>query len=503
MNIIDESFKTKKVDNTKKIARIVLTSIIILFILTVILVFALIYMEKSKLRVYLNGQLSETIKKMLVIEEDGTIYVPIREIASSLQYSSYRGDYTNRSEDINKCYIESKNEATTFTLNSDKIYKINLQENSDYEYYYIDKKIKAIDGNLYITSTGLEKAFNVSFDYNQEKNTIQIYTMSYLISHYNKKILDYGYTESSKDFVDQKAVFENMLIVTDESNKYGVIDLSTGEELLELKYDSITYIPTSKDFLVQYNKKIGILSKTSETKIDILYDSIELMDSDSNLYVVRKDNKYGVIDIKGKTKIYIEYDQIGIDISDFSNNNIKSKYLLADNLIPVKKDNLWGFFNKSGKQVVDFKYDQIGYIASNNKEAINLLLIPEYNVIVVGKNKKYTLLNSAGEQLYPIRFDDIYMTVTSGTTNYYMIYNDEKIDAREELDKIGISTNSNSSSKSSNTNTDENTTQTNNITSDDTSSNKNSSKNGSTLTQQMQEDEDNEEQDEKDTDNEE
>ena len=97
-----------------------------------------------------------------------------------------------------------------------------------------------------------------------------------------------------------------MLVVKKGENKniYGVID-TQGKTILEAKYDNITYLPNVGDFLVESNKKVGVLSKNGETKIQIIYDSIELMDSDAGLYVVKKDNKYGVLDLQGKTKIFI------------------------------------------------------------------------------------------------------------------------------------------------------------------------------------------------------
>ena len=53
--------------------------------------------------------------------------------------------------------------------------------------------------------------------------------------------------------------------------------------------------------------------------------------------------------------------------SNFEKNEIKSKYILAQNLIPVRKDKLWGLFNLSGNQVTDFEYDSFGYKASSKR----------------------------------------------------------------------------------------------------------------------------------------
>ena len=45
---------------------------------------------------------------MLVFENDGKIYAPIKEIASYLGYESYNGEYSQRSEEQSKCYIQNE-----------------------------------------------------------------------------------------------------------------------------------------------------------------------------------------------------------------------------------------------------------------------------------------------------------------------------------------------------------------------------------------------------------
>ena len=84
-------------------------------------------------------------------------------------------------------------------------------------------------------------------------------------------------------------------------------------------------MPVSGDFLVTNNNKVGIISKNGETKVQLMYDSIELMDQKLGLYLAHKDGKYGVLDKAGNIKIHIENDEIGIDISNFAQNNIKNK----------------------------------------------------------------------------------------------------------------------------------------------------------------------------------
>lgn len=456
MNIIEEGFQNKEEKKKKTSMTIILVAIVLVFCMIIGIISYLVYIKNSELKVFLNDEANAKVKDLLVIEDNGTVYVPIKEIASYLGYESYNGEYGNKSEELSKCYVESESEIANFSLGSNKIYKLDLtKESENYWYMYSKDPIKAINGVLYATSEAAEKAFDISFDYDKDKNRIYIYTTPYLVQTYSSKVLDFGYKEISDKYVNQTAIAQNdFLVVKSEKEKYGVVT-TEGDAVLEVKYDDIEYLPTTGDFLVKSNEKYGIVSKTKETKVQLIYDSIELMDSDSQLYVVSKDKKYGVIDFSGKTKIYIENDEIGVDSSKFSQNEIKNNYILADNLIPVRKGKVWGLYNKNGNQVVDFKYDSFGYIASNNKDAINLLVIPDYNVLVACKDKKYTLLNSSGEELFAPVADDIYMNINGGQKYYYIMVNNKQMNAIEFLDSIGIKNNSKQDNNESSNNTNE------------------------------------------------
>jgi len=444
MNLIEESFREKEEKKKKKTTGIILGAIIFVVIIIIAIVSYLIYIQNTTLKVFLDGKESQKIRQMLVIENDGTIYLPIKEVASYLGYDSYNGEYSDKSESSSKCYVQGKdgNEVANFSLNSNKVYKLDLSSGTEnYEYEYFKKPVKAINGVLYASSEAIEKGFNIGFNYDEDKNRIYIYTLPYYVQSYSPKVLDYNYTKLSETFANEKTILQGMLVVekgehTDK--KVGVIDLN-GNAILEPKYDSITYLPDIGDFLVETKEKFGIISKDKRTKVEIIYDSIELMDSDSGLYVAKKGNKYGVIDLNGKIKIFIENDEIGMDISKFEQNNIKNKYILAENVIPARKDKLWGLYDKSGKLIVDFKYDSFGFIDKTNKDALNLLVIPNYNVIVACKDKKYTLLNSIGQELFaaPVA-DDIYMTISEGQRNYYISVNNGVMNVKDYFDKIGI-----------------------------------------------------------------
>ena len=246
-----------------------------------------------------------------------------------------------------------------------------------------------------------------------------------------------------------------MCVVTDEKH-YGVINPSDGTEILECKYDDIRYQEATGDFIVCSDDKYGIIGIDKKTKVTISYDSIELMDYDAGLYLVSKNSRYGVIDLKGNNIIYAENEQIGVDISRFEDNDLKTGYILVDNLIPVMKNSKWGLFDTKGNQVVEFEYDSLGYVANNSREATNLLVIPDYNVIVACIDDRYTLLNSSGEQPIKAFVDDIYMVINGGEKQYLMTANNRTYDVEDYLDKLGVL--ESESTNTTNTNTTSNTT---------------------------------------------
>lgn len=442
MNIIDKTFMNEQEPKEEKKKskftlgmKLILLTIVILIFVVIGSFFAITYIEQTELNVYLDGVQNNKIKS-LILQEDDKIYFSIKDIAVYLGYASYNGEYTDKSEDINKCYIQSEDEIVNFVLKSKEIYKLDPKDNSNYKNITIENEIKSIDGKLCIEANDMQKAFNVSYSYNG-KNKMNIYTLNYLVEAYATKIASYGYVITNNSFFDKKSLLDGVLIVQKDEKYYGVIDLQ-GNIILEAKYDNIQYLSNTGDFLVKSNGKVGIISKNKETKVSILYTNLKLIDPQYDLYLAQKDNKYGIIDSNGNIKIYIEYDAIGIDASRFSQNEIKNKYILVDNIIPVRKDEKWALFDIKGKQLTEFVYDSFGYIATNNKDVLNLLVIPDYSAFVACKNEKYVLMDSTGTEKGFSTLDSIYMKISEGQKHYYMTYNNKTYNVEEYLDLLGV-----------------------------------------------------------------
>ena len=432
----------EEVDNKKKsklpmIIGILLTALIILII---VIIGTIIYLKQSVMQIIVNGQNKNEIEKLLYIPEDDNtkLYIPIRAIAKYLNYNDFRGDYKIKSEDSTKCYVKNENEIAMFTKDSDTLVK--TRGDSDYEYVKLEEKVLEKDGELYTTPSGIEKAFNTLFEYNANKKNINIYTMDYLNKMYASKLKIDGETvKLSEEYSDQKAIFEGLIIVI-KNNIYGVVDVESGNPILEFKYEDIKYLPATSDFLIKSNNKYGVIGKDTSIKVRTVYDEIKIMDNQNELYLVKQNNLYGVIDTKGKTIISPEYKQIGIDISKFTQNGIENQYVLLNKIIPVKNNqDLWGIFDIKGQLVKDFIFTGIGCSSSNLSKIANsypAVVIPSYQVIIVEKDKHYNIITTSGEELIPTYvLETIYLkTITeTGENTFYMAYNNnEKVMSVEE-----------------------------------------------------------------------
>ena len=443
----EETTRISEDNNTKKISKIIIIAIIILVVLSIAIAGVIVYLNMTTTTLTLNGTENESLKQLLIFDnENSKIYVPIRQVAKYFNYKDYSGDYTNPSEDLSKCYVQGDDEVATFTLNSNIIDKYIIKSNaneiiSETEQVEIDEPIIEINGNLCTTIDGIEKAFNVSFTH--ENNKITIYTMPFLIEYYEDRIENLGYDEVISDSLNNRKIVLDNMIVVELNEKVGVISTATGETILEAKYDDIQYMPYSSDFLVTSNNKVGIISSSKQTKVELTYDSIKKIDSKYNYYLVYKNSKYGIMDLEGNLIVYPDYDSIGINTSSFKENGISNGYIILDDLIPVKQNNLWGFLNATtGEIVIELKYDGLGCTASQSStNTYGMLVLPDYGIIVAQKNKKYLLITKTGEELTNNVADRVYIQETSGNQQYFMDYEDNKIDIIQLLQQLNIQKN--------------------------------------------------------------
>lgn len=461
MQLYENSKETKE-SNINKILK---TSIIIISIIILVLIILIVILsgnKKDSPSAIIDGVEQNKIFDLIQYEDLGNnqvkLWIPIKEIAPYLGFVAYNGTYKSATEDKNKCYIiteekvEQENEqinlreVSNFEVNSNIISKLDLtQQGEDYEFIKIEDKVIEKNDNIYTTIEGIEKAFNVSFEYDYEKKKITVYTLPFLVNFYQSQLSEGsypGYTKLETDInTNVKALLDGILIVKSEkekdSSKYGAIYAENGKTILETKYDGIKYMPSDSRFLINTNKKIGMISKEGKTLIAPEYDSIKSIDSEKDMYLVKQNNLFGIISGTGKEIIHIENEQIGIDTTDFEKNEIKNGYILLGNLIPVMKNKKWAFYDTSGNSISNFEFDSIGCTAKDSNNTYGLLALTDYNLIVVQKDKKYSFINKKGKtDILPFSFDAMYIKIENGELKYCMKANNKEYSITKTLENI-------------------------------------------------------------------
>ena len=460
---------TEEQAKAKKMMKIIGIILVLLLLVVIGLIGLIYYIQSTQLKVYIDAKSYSKMKNIFVFDQDNNLYIPIREFAEYIGYGSGNGEYKEYAEDITKCYVESKNEIASFSLGSNKIYKIIQDGNNDYEYYEINEPVKMFNNKLYTTIEGAQIAFNISMAYNQEQNQINIFTLPYLVTYYTNKFQNAGIADKDASFSNQKALLYNMLIVKNENGSYGVQTLE-GQEVLGTKYANIKFVESAKEFIVTtMESKVGIMSYDAKIKIAPEYDAIKQIDKDSGLYLATKNKKQGVVNSNGSVVLYLEYDQIGVNSNQYMSNKIKNQYLLYNKCIPAKKNGTWELFDKTGKNIAGTgtTYQDLGCsIGGNNKEknSNSVLLVPQYEGIVVSRNNVYGLIDSDGKSLLPIALQSIYSITSEGEETYFMLYNNQLMNVIDYIKKwVRPEKNPGTSTENENTeNTEANTENTNN-----------------------------------------
>lgn len=458
MRLIDEDEIAAQKLRNQKTKKMIIIIISLLLVLCAIIIGIILYRleNPSKITTYIDDKVVSGFDGILDFstDENGNtqIYIPIRDFATYLNavnstfgYQTFQGDYNPKTEDSNKCYtLREDYEVAIYTNKSKVIYKLDLQNKSEeYQECNIDKDIFQNNGKLYASVDGIEKGYNVSFSYDENKKVIKIYTLDYIEKLHEaalekKTIGDYGQLEIDENYANWKSIFDGLMIVKASNGKYGITKTNDYTSfILEPQYDDIKFINDSSVFSVESNKKVGLFTEDGKRKIDLAYDNITSMGQDSKLYMVETNGMYGVVDENGKTIVYPEYDKVGIDVSSFSYNGVKNGYILLNELIPVLREDKWGFFNKNGKRISDgFKYQNVG--CSSVKSGNNiypLLEIPDYNVIIVSdEDGKYSFMDKTGnDSLLNFLFDQIYIKTSEGKESYYMTFRGKEYDVLKYL----------------------------------------------------------------------
>ncbi|MES2590758.1 MAG: WG repeat-containing protein [Bacteroidota bacterium] len=279
-----------------------------------------------------------------------------------------------------------------------------------------------------------------------------IFDPQYLYYHYGLRLVKlnnkYGYIDHEyKEFIlpkydllccDYNLIGERYISAM-LKDKYGLIDVSTGHEIIPLKYDQEIMFTEHNNAQVSINSKWGLIDTAGKEIVPLKYDQlyisifqdgfilVALADStqtnkyDSNGHV---NYKWGLLDTLGKEITPIKYNEFE---STYRLDNLIKFAVIDNNLNKTGNDEdcflKWGYVNKIGKEVVPLKYVKIANFSEGMAAAAKC--DAEFNI-------KWGFVDENGMERIPFKyinfqpFSEGFAAVRDSTNSWYFIDNTGK-----------------------------------------------------------------------------
>ena len=397
-------FINKEKPSGKK--KMVLIGIILCVVLILILALLIMFykqIDATTFKLYVNDTQVSCSSDFYITDDNGNTYVKAREWAGLIGWSYQNGEYGTFTEDTNSGYMQNEYEVASFVADSTTLKKyievsetlseedeedteatsdeeettptIDIMVNSEngtLESMELELPVISYNDQIYIPLSSIDDICNCS--YSDEPYRMYIYDMNYLIQVALQSATNFGYPSISGTYENLRALSYGMLVAIDNSGRYGVINLTSGEILLGFKYSEMVFNQNVKEFLVKApDNTVGIVAYDGTVVISPKnYDDISVLSDKLGLYLIEQDLQYGVMNREGDTIVYPEYDSIGLSdeaVYVFDYNAEDNRYVLFDNTIIVEVDDKYGLYNLEGDNVLSVNFQGIGYISESDQTA--------------------------------------------------------------------------------------------------------------------------------------
>ena len=388
MNLLDQEQQIKKQEpKGKKIVLFLLILSIFAVIMIIVMMMALSGKETKKLAISVNGTNIAIDEGLLITDENGVNYISIHKISKAIGYNYLTGEYKQYNEDTTntKCYLENTNQVIQFEANSKKIYKIYPTSDLDYEEYELANKILKQNNLLYVALDDVNIALNVV--YSQNDNAIALKTVETLNEEYKTSLpkqTNNALVGVSDSFNNKKTIAYNMLVVSNESGKWGVISTKDFSTIIGNKYSSIEFIESANAFIVSDNNKYGVITD-EKLIIDLNYEEIKVINNNPLCYEVKAGENHAIVNSMGKIITNKVYNSIGY----ISRNALEESVIVIKNLgknkinaLVVCKDDKYGLLNlDDGTSIGDCVLDKV-YSKTENGEKVYYIQLKEQEVLL-------------------------------------------------------------------------------------------------------------------------
>lgn len=376
--LLDQEVK-KQEPKGKKIVLLLLILSIMLLIFAIVAMAALAGKQTKPLTLSVNGTAMSIEDNTLITDENGINYISINKISKVIGYDYYTGEYKQYNEDNTntKGYLQNENQIIQFEADNKKIYKSGIESKLDYEEYELTNKILNSNGSLYVSLDDVNVALNIAYEYSQKDNKVILNSVENLTEGYKTSLpgqTNNEFTVISEEYSNEKAISYGMLVVSNENQRWGVIDsknLST--VIIGDKYSTLEFVESAGVFIASDDGKYGIISKEPNVKpiLDLNYEEVKVINNSPLCYEVKRGGKSAVINKDGKVIINDTFDSIGCDFESPTEEStlvIKGFGKEKLNLLVVCKQGKYGLVNLgNGETVISCSVDKI-YSRNENNE---------------------------------------------------------------------------------------------------------------------------------------
>lgn len=389
MSLLDQEVK-KQEPKGKKIVLLLLILSVFALIMVIVMMMALSGKQTQDLSISINETDIKIDEGLLITDENGVKYISIQKIAKSIGYNYLTGEYRQYNEDITntKCYLESVKQVIQFEAGNDKIYKIDTLSNLDYEEYELSNKVLKQNNLLYVALDDIELALNVIDSYSEKDNKILLKTIDVLHTEYKKSLpanTNNAFVGISDEFNNKKAIAYNMLVVSNESSKWGVISSTDFSTIIGNKYSSIEFIESAGVFIVSDNNKYGVINMQGKKIIDLNYDSINVINNNPLCYEVKVGENCAIVNKLGSLITNNLYNSVGYTSQIAIEESvlvIKELGAAKVNLLVVCKDGKYGLLNlEDGTSIGDCILDKI-YSKTENSEKVYYIQLQGQEILL-------------------------------------------------------------------------------------------------------------------------
>lgn len=188
-----------------------------------------------------------------------------------------------------------------------------------------------------------------------------------------------------KNKYEDVGYFKDSICAVFNNNKMGFIN-SYGEEIIPCEYNGSIEFYENLIFVSKVddnNNKYGFLDKSGYTSIPFIFEKIDNCKFVNGECLVKKEGKYQIIN------------KNGIELYSFE-SQIKNEYFSNEKIIScVENDNkkTYGLIDKNNKWIIPPIYEDISCF--------------ENNQAIVFQNNRYGIIDTIGNIILPINFDEI------------------------------------------------------------------------------------------------